>query len=164
MFTLSYFDHRLSLSSVGCAQWCLWECEMIPEKPADRASDLIMMNQGLEKLSGHQPFLSGFILHSNSVNSLNKAAKHNREALSSTEAVATVCCRTPIVVVWTENGGWGTIECFKCHKENRIRSFCSFFNRLIRHFGTYACLLSCLELYEKIVATLMCVQIQPAVS
>lgn len=56
----------------------MWECEceMIPERPADRASDLIMMNQGWEKLSGHQPFPSGFTLQINSTNSLNKAGKY----------------------------------------------------------------------------------------
>lgn len=48
------------LSDIGGAQLCMWECEMIPERPADRASDLIMMNQGWEKLSGHQPFSKWF--------------------------------------------------------------------------------------------------------
>lgn len=62
------------------------ECEMIPERPADQAGDLIMMNQSWEKLSGHQPVLSGFPVHSNSINGLNKATKHNRYSESSTEA------------------------------------------------------------------------------
>jgi len=40
------------------------------------------MNQGWGKQSGHQPFLSGFTLHSNSMYSVNKTAQHNRDALS----------------------------------------------------------------------------------
>ena len=61
---------------------------MIPERPADRASDLIMMNQSWEKLSGHQPFLSAFTLHSNSMNNLDKAAKHNSDAQRGSRHVA----------------------------------------------------------------------------
>ena len=93
------------------------ECEMIPERPADQASDLIMMNQSWEELSGHQPVLSGSPLHSNSMNGLHKATKHNRYTASSTEAACMLLStRSWLYVLNTESdainktrwgvGGW----------------------------------------------------------
>lgn len=77
---------------------------MIPEKSAERASDLIMMNQGLGALSGHRPFLGGFTLHSNSKNRLNKTQEKNtRDALSTTEALGTALTTYSCRMLWKWN-------------------------------------------------------------
>lgn len=103
-------NHWLSLSCAGAAHVCVWqyECEMNPERPVDRAGDLIMMNQGWEELSGHQPFLSGFPLHhGNSMNSINKTAKRNRDAVYNTEDLDLTLSLPLIQDVWTKNGAGG---------------------------------------------------------
>lgn len=139
---MSYFYHWLFLSAVDGAQRCMWgyEREMIPERPTDRASDLIMMNQGWEKLSSHQPCLSGCARDTKGMHGLHTPAKHNRDVLSTTEVIREVSWHL-LLLLSTGNAmkeTWGDIlvTLFYNSKRETEFQFCANMKQAVAHLLT----------------------------